>query len=61
MGDVKLTPRQTAELLDTLDDTARSLGDARAQVLDPMAKRRTVRDSDEPRPRASRAPSRKKR
>ena len=61
MGDVKLTPRQTAELLNTLDNTAKSLGDARAQVLDAMAKRRKVRDPEEPPLRTRREPLRKKR
>jgi hypothetical protein len=61
MGDVKLTPRETAELLDTLDDTAKSLGEARSQLLDAMAKRRKGRDSDGPRPDTTREAAHKKR
>ena len=40
MGDVKLTPRQTAAILTKLDDGLRSVSDARAQVIQAMADRR---------------------
>ena len=40
MGDVKLTPRQTAAILMKLDDSVRSVSDARAEVIQAMADRR---------------------
>jgi len=40
MGDVKLTPRQTAAILTKLDDSVRSVSDARAEVIQAMADRR---------------------
>ena len=56
MGDVKLTPRQTAAILTKLDDGVRSVADAREQVIQAMADRRAER----PEP-AKREPSRIKR
>ena len=43
MGDVKLTPRQAAAILTKLDDGARSVADAREQVIQAMADRRAER------------------
>jgi len=40
MGDVKLTPRQTAAILTKLDEGLRSMSDARAAVIQAMADRR---------------------
>jgi hypothetical protein len=53
MGDVKLTPRQTAAILTKLDDGAKSLSDARDQVIQAMADRRTEKP-----PPSTRAPAR---
>jgi hypothetical protein len=39
MGDVKLTPRQTARLLTHLDEGMRQLASARDQLIDAMAQR----------------------
>ena len=41
MGDVKLTPRQTAAILTKLDEGLRCVSDARAAVIQAMADRRT--------------------
>ena len=43
MGDVKLTPRQTADILTKLDDGVRSVADAREQVIQARADRRLER------------------
>jgi len=58
MGDVKLTPRQTAAILTKLDDGLRSMLDARAQVIQAMADRRTEKPPKGPRTpaRATRKP-----
>ena len=58
MGDVKLTPRQTAAILDKLDDGLRSVADARLAVIEAMADRRTEKPAAPARPRkpASRKP-----
>jgi ParB-like chromosome segregation protein Spo0J len=40
MGDVKLTPRQTAAILDKLDEGLRSVTAARTAVIEAMADRR---------------------
>ena len=56
MGDVKLTPRQTAAILTKLDDGARSVADARQQVIQAMADRRAERPA-----KATRQPSGRKR
>jgi hypothetical protein len=56
MGDVKLTPRQTAAILTKLDDGVKSLSDARDQVIQAMADRRTEKP-----PRSTRAPTRTRR
>jgi hypothetical protein len=53
MGDVKLTPRQTAAILTKLDDGVKSVSDARAEVIQAMADRRAERP-----PRTARAPAR---
>ena len=39
MGDVKLTPRQTARLLTYLEEGVRQLSQARAQLIEAMAER----------------------
>jgi hypothetical protein len=49
MGDVKLTPRQTAAILTKLDDGVRSVADAREQVIQAMAERRAERPEPEKR------------
>jgi hypothetical protein len=48
MGDVKLTPRQTARLLTLIDDGVRQLTAARDQLIDAMAQRALKRP---PRPK----------
>jgi hypothetical protein len=53
MGDVKLTPRQTAAILNKLDDGLRSVTDARLAVIQAMADRRAEKPSEAPRPRKS--------
>jgi hypothetical protein len=53
MGDVKLTPRQTAAILTRLDDGLRNMSEARAQVIQAMADRRTEKP-----PKGSRVPAR---
>jgi len=53
MGDVKLTPRQTATILTKLDEGLRSMSDARAAVIQAMADRRREKP-----PTSSRAPAR---
>ena len=53
MGDVKLTPRQTAAILAKLDDGLRSVSDARDQVIQAMADRRTKKPT-----RRARSPGR---
>jgi hypothetical protein len=50
MGDVKLTPRQTARLLTYLDESVRQLNEMRGQLIEAMARRTTKRPS----PRAGR-------
>jgi hypothetical protein len=57
MGDVKLSPRQTAAILNKLDEGLRSVTDARLAVIQAMADRRAERPGATPRPR--KAPSRK--
>jgi hypothetical protein len=49
MGDVKLTPRQTAAILAKLDDGLRCVSDARDQVIQAMADRRTEKPTRGPR------------
>ncbi len=51
MGDVKLTPRQTAALLDKLDDGLRSVADARLAVIEAMADRRAEKPAEPARTR----------
>ena len=51
MGDVKLTPRQTAAILDKLDDGLRSVTDARLAVIEAMADRRSEKPAEPPRTR----------
>jgi hypothetical protein len=60
MGNVKLTPRQTASLLNKLDTSARSVNEARAQLFNAMADRQRTSDGDTPPPRPVRG-TRKKR
>jgi hypothetical protein len=48
MADVKLTPRQLAELLSKLDHGLRSVAAAKDQVLQAMAERRTRRPKSPP-------------
>ena len=55
MGDVKFSPKETAALLDKLDEGAKQMSDARKQVYSAMAARRT-----EPPAKATRS-ARKKR
>jgi hypothetical protein len=55
MGDVKFSPKETAALLDKLDEGAKQVSDARKQVYTAMAARRSA-----PGAKASR-PARKKR
>jgi hypothetical protein len=43
MGDVKLTPRQTARLLTHLDEGVRQMTQARDQLIDAMAQRAVKR------------------
>jgi len=54
MGDVKLTPRQTAALLNTLDEGLKSVEDARHQVIEAMAERSADRPAPEADKRATR-------
>jgi hypothetical protein len=42
MGDVKFSPKETAALLDKLDEGAKQMSDARKQVYTAMAARRTA-------------------
>jgi hypothetical protein len=42
MGDVKFSPKETAALLDKLDEGAKQMSDARKQVYTAMAERRTA-------------------
>ena len=57
MGDVKLTPRQTAAILEKLDDGLRSVTDARLAVIEAMADRRTEKPAE---PARTRKPSSRK-
>ena len=45
MGDVKLTPRQTADLLTKLDEGVRSVTEARNRIIAAMAARRNTTPS----------------
>ena len=40
MADVKLTPRETAQLLTRLDESLKSVTEARQQLISAMAERR---------------------
>lgn len=40
MADVKLTPRETAALLNKLDESVDSVQEARQQIIEAMASRR---------------------
>lgn len=51
MGDVKLTPRQTAAILNKLDDGLRCVTDARLAVIQAMADRRREKPRETPRTR----------
>lgn len=53
MADVKLTPRQTAAILNKLDESMQCMSDARAAVIQAMADRRTEKP-----PKDSRTPAR---
>lgn len=46
MGDVKLTPRQTARLLTHLEEGVRQLTEIRAQLIDAMARRKAKRSTE---------------
>jgi hypothetical protein len=59
MGDVKLTPRETSQLLTHLDEGVRKVVDAREQIIDAMARRTTRPDAE--RETATPRRSRKKR
>ena len=59
MADVKLTPRQTAEILSRLDEGARNVEEARKQLILAMAER-TVTPAAAQRKRPS-PPARKRR
>jgi hypothetical protein len=48
MGDVKLTPRQTARLLTFLDEGVRQLSHARDQLIEAMASRAAKRPMGRP-------------
>jgi hypothetical protein len=52
MGDVRFTPRQTAALLDKLDEGLKSLAEARRHVIEAMAERRRKPTADAPPSRA---------
>lgn len=57
MGDVKLTPRQAAAMLNKLDEGIRSVTDVRDQVIQAMADRRAEKPVVPPaRKRTSRRP-----
>jgi hypothetical protein len=58
MGDVKLTPRQTARLLTHLDEGVRELLHARDQLIDAMARRAVKRTARPKRPGDTRRPAR---
>ena len=58
MGDVKLTPRQTARLLTHLDEGVRQLLQARDQLIDAMARRTVKRSMRVKRTAMTRRPSR---
>ena len=54
MGDVKLTPRQTADLLAKLDEGIRSMTAARQRIITAMAERSTGLPARAPRARTRR-------
>lgn len=54
MGDVKLTPRQTADLLTRLDEGLKNVAEARDRIIDAMAERRAVKPRTDPDSVASR-------
>ena len=58
MGDVKLTPRETAAILTKLDDGLRNVTEAREQVIQAMADRRSA-GAPKPKPPSARAPKKR--
>ena len=59
MGDVKLTPRETAAILTKLDDGLRTVTEARAQVIQAMADRRAEAPAPKPRQVGGRSPKKR--
>ena len=60
MGDVKLTARETSRLLTHLEEGVQQVTDARAEIIEAMA-RRTTRGTAEPEPPRTKKTRQKKR
>ena len=48
MGDITLTPRRTAGILKELEHAAKSVGEARRELIQAMSERKRAADPDRP-------------